>query len=164
MNLSASLNPFLLVVLMMLLGSCSSISPEKPVMPVSAVEPTLLQTTGFVSPNQNREQNQNQILSAGDLLVAGVVLSGGDQTPEGLKGGPRNFAYQVQLDSGAVITVAYTAYPPSPAGDAEPRPKLKFHAGTIQLGDRLIAQGTYDPTNNTLTIEAETDFIETFNK
>ena len=164
MGYSPNFNLFILTVLMLLFSSCSTISPDGSVMPVNTMDPTGLQPSGVVLSTQYGDKNQIQHLSAGEQQVVGVVLSGGDQTPEGLMGGPRIFAYQVQLDSGEVITVEYTAYPPSPAGDSEPRPRLNFHAGTIKLGDRLIAQGTYDPTKETLTIEAETDFIETFIK
>ncbi|TLN02979.1 hypothetical protein FDZ74_14985 [bacterium] len=96
--------------------------------------------------------------------VGGIVLSGGDTSPQGRMDAPRSFVYRVRLESGAEIDVAYTAYPPSPAGDARPKVQLTFHAGEILVGDYLSARGAYDQATNTLTVAAEGDFIQTFEK
>ena len=100
-------------------------------------------------------------LSSGVQTIQGVVLGGGDQTPEGLLDAPRQFIYQVKLDSGEEINVTYTAYPPSPAGDSMPHPKLTIHAGEILFGDSITARGTFDAETRTLVVELDSDFIET---
>lgn len=105
-----------------------------------------------------------QSLASGVQEIGGVVLGGGDTTPAGLMDTPRSFVYQVKLDGGEEINVAYTAYPPSPAGDKQPKVKLSFYAGEIQVGDYLSARGTYDAANKTLTVAAAGDFIQTFEK
>lgn len=100
-------------------------------------------------------------LSAGVQTVSGVVLGGGDQTPPGLMDAPRTFIYQVRLDSGEEINVAYTAYPYSPAAELRPAINLTLHAGEITPGVYLSARGIYDPATQTLTVADEGDFIET---
>lgn len=152
------------LVFMMLLSSCTSVNPVDPVQPEDTHTPLPPLNPEHNTSTEVVSTTQISQLTPGVQEMTGVVLSGGDQTPEGLLGGPRVFAYQVQLDSGEVITLTYTAYPPSPAGDAEPKPELNFHDGTIKPGDRFAARGTYDPTTNTLTVTAETDFIETFDQ
>lgn len=101
-------------------------------------------------------------LSNGVQEVGGIVLSGGESTPEDLLDAPRTFIYQVKLDSGEEIYVSYCALPPSPARDAQPGIKLNFYAGEIKPGDYLTARGLYDPATHTLTVSGEGDFIETF--
>jgi hypothetical protein len=96
-----------------------------------------------------------------DGLVSGAVLSGGDQSPEGLQDAPRTFVYQVLLDDGTQVNVSYVAFPPSPAAQAA-RPTLEFHAGQIQVGDRLEARGSFDPATNTLTVATSEDYIRTY--
>ena len=103
----------------------------------------------------------NQTLQSGVQTIKGTVLGGGDQTPEGLLDAPREFIFQVRLETGEEINVTYTAYPPSPAMDEVPGPRLTFHAGQINVGDTMIARGTYDAESNTLTVALEDDFIET---
>jgi hypothetical protein len=100
-------------------------------------------------------------LSAGVQTVSGVVLGGGDQTPQGLMDAPRTFIYQLRLDSGEEISLTYTAYPYSPAAESRPVIRLTFHAGEIKPGFYLSARGTYDPASKTLTVAGEGDFIET---
>jgi hypothetical protein len=100
-------------------------------------------------------------LTSGVQTVSGIVLDGGDQTPEGLLDSPRKFIYKVRISSGEEIKITYTAFPPSPATDDQPGPQLKFHSGTINVGDHIKARGTYDSTSKTLTIAEENDFIET---
>lgn len=103
-------------------------------------------------------------LTAGAQEVGGVILGGGDQTPEGLMDTPRVFIYQVRLDAGEEINVTYTAFPPGPAGQDLPSPKLVFNNGAVTKGEYLVAKGTYDPETKTLTVATETDFIETYSK
>lgn len=100
-------------------------------------------------------------LSSGILEIGGVVLGGGDQTPEGLLDAPRVFIYQVRLDSGEEIAVTYTAVPPSPGGRRS-NFTLAFNDGMINPGNYLKARGTYDQSTKTLTIANEGDFIQTF--
>lgn len=145
--------PYLLLVIgllvILLLTNCSPADPGR-------LPPTEM--------TQGGGDTEGSSLTAGVQEVEGVVLSGGDQTAEGLLDAPRTFAYEVQLDSGAVITITYTAYPPSPAGENQPQPRLEFQDGVINPGNRISARGTYDPATTTLTVEADTDFIETFSE
>lgn len=108
------------------------------------------------------EKSSLPSLTDGVQEISGVVLSGGDTTPPGLMDAPRTFVYQVKLDDGVEISLTYTAYPPSPAGDARPQPKFSFYNGNIQTGDYLTARGTYDSASKTLTVASEGDTIETF--
>ncbi len=101
-------------------------------------------------------------LSAGIQIIGGVVLSGGDQSPPGLMGGPHTFVYQVRLDSGEEINVTYTTLPPSPAAADQPSPRLTFYAGVINVGDYLTARGDYNVETQTLTVALANDYIETF--
>lgn len=97
------------------------------------------------------------------VAVSGYVVGGGDTTPQGLTDAPRKFVYNIQTDDGSFVTVAYTAYPPSPVGDREAKKiRLNFHAGTILVGDYLKARGTYDGNTNTLMVAEEGDYIETY--
>jgi len=119
----------------------------------------------FDSMNTNNpttaKTNEVVPLTSGVQTISGIVLGGGDQTPEGLLDSPRKFVYKVRISSGEEINIAYTAFPPSPATDDQPGPQLKFHSGTINVGDHIKARGTYDSTSKTLTIAEENDFIET---
>jgi len=102
-------------------------------------------------------------LQAGAQEISGVVLSGGDQTPPDLQDAPRQFVYQVQMEDGKVVNVAYTAYPPSPAADRR-KITLDFHAGQVQVGDYMEAKGQFDPVTNTLTVSEEGDSIRTYSQ
>lgn len=113
-------------------------------------------------PTQKAEPKEQVLLSAGVQEIAGVVIGGGDTTPEGLMDAPRTFIYQVRLESGEEINLTYTAYPPSPVNENQPGPKLTFQSGTIIIGDQITARGTYDPSTRTLTVALETDFINTY--
>lgn len=103
-------------------------------------------------------------LSSGVQEVSGLILSGGDQTPQGLLDAPRTFIYQVRLDSGEEINISYIAYPPSPVNESKPSPMLTLNDGEIKIGDYIIAKGLYDLATRTLTVALETDFIETYGK
>ena len=102
-------------------------------------------------------------LKSGAQKIGGVVLGGGDQTPEGLMDAPRTFLYQVRLDSGEEINITYTSYPPTPAGEKSAI-ALTFFEGVINPGNYLVANGTYDAESKTLTVAKEGDSIETFAK
>jgi hypothetical protein len=94
--------------------------------------------------------------------VSGIVLSGGDTTPAGLMDAPRRFVYQVRKNDGTVVNVGYTAYPPSPAGNAaNARVTLDFFAGSIRVGDYLEASGAFNEETNTVVITNQGDFIRT---
>src|SRR5574340_794102 len=99
-----------------------------------------------------------QSLTSGAQEVEGVVVGGGDTTPQGLMDAARTFVFQVSLNSGEEISVQYTAYPPSPVGDAQPKLQLDFWAGEIRKGDYLVTRGAYDPATQMLTVGAEGDF------
>ena len=95
--------------------------------------------------------------------VSGLVTGGGDTTPSGGPlDAPRIFTYEILKDDGTSVNVSYTAYPPSPAGDAaRKRIMLFFRAGSIQVGDFLNAQGTFDQATNTVTVANDGDYIFT---
>jgi hypothetical protein len=97
-------------------------------------------------------------------IVRGTVVSGGDTTPaEGPLDVPRIFVYKLKKDDSGFVEVTYTAYPPSPVGEAN-RAKIMFslYAGQIKIGDYLKAQGFYDPAAGTLTVGQQGDFIKTY--
>jgi hypothetical protein len=99
----------------------------------------------------------------GTLIISGYVVSGGDTTPEGLLDAPRKLVYAIKEDDGSLVSLTYTAYPPSPFGDKErEKIRLTFHGGTIRIGDYLKASGTYDGKSNILTVAEEGDYIETY--
>jgi len=134
----------LIAIILLTLTSCTPLSITQP------------------DPTQKAEPPKIVLLSAGVQEVSGVVIGGGDTTPEGLLDAPRIFIYQVRLESGEEINLTYTAYPPSPASENQPGPKLTFQSGTINIGDQITARGTYDPSTQTLIVALETDFINTY--
>jgi len=99
------------------------------------------------------------------LTISGYVVSGGDTTPQGLFDAPRKFVYKIKTDTGSIIDVTYTAYPPSPVGDQERKKiRLSFHAGSVLIGDYLQARGSFAKSANVLTVADEGDYIETSQK
>ena len=140
MNLKNSLKVFSLAALIMLLTACATPTPAAPESATKA-PPTGLEN--------------------GIQQIGGIVLGGGDTTAPGLMDAPRTFAFQVKTDNGEEITVTYTAYPPSPAGDTQPAVELSFYAGEILAGDYLSARGTYDQSAKTLTVANQGDYIRT---
>ena len=96
--------------------------------------------------------------------VTGTVVSGGDITlPDGPKDAPRVFVYEVKREDGTTVKVSYTAYPPSPVGDAN-RDKitLQFSGGSINIGDRMEALGRLDKETATIVVAEQGDYIKTF--
>ncbi|HWR66328.1 MAG TPA: hypothetical protein VN364_09435 [Bellilinea sp.] len=146
MNPKSLLKVVSLAAFILLLTACAVPTPAAPT-PAAPESATKAPPTG---------------LENGIQQIGGIVLGGGDTTPAGLMDAPRTFAYQIKADSGEEITVTYTAYPPSPAGDAKPEVKLSFHAGEILVGDYLVARGTFDKSSQTLTVGDQGDFIETY--
>jgi hypothetical protein len=114
--------------------------------------------------SDNIERSFPTLLSTGIQEIGGVVLSGGDQTPEGMLDTPREYRYLIQLDSGEEIYLTYTAYPPSPAGQEQSKPMLDFYNGIIHIGDRVFAKGIFDAVTKTLIVSEESDFIRTMSK
>jgi hypothetical protein len=52
--------------------------------------------------------------------VSGVVISGGDTAPkDGPLDTPHVFRYEIKKADGTFVNVQYTAYSPSPVGDAQ---------------------------------------------
>jgi pimeloyl-ACP methyl ester carboxylesterase len=97
------------------------------------------------------------------MSVTGTVIGGGDMTsPDGPVDVPRVFVYEVNRDDGTTVKVSYTAYPPSPVGDAN-RNKitLDFAGGAINIGDRMEALGRIDKETNTIVVSDEGDYIKT---
>ncbi len=101
-------------------------------------------------------------LAAGPQTVQGKILGGGDTTPPGLMDAPRTYIYQVELEDGQTISVAFTSYPPSPAFASGPPYRLTVHTAEIQPGNYLIAHGSYDPQTQTLSVAVEGDFFEVY--
>ncbi len=103
------------------------------------------------------------LLAKNPIQVSGTVISGGDTTPaNGPVDAPRTFTYKIDRTDGPSVLVSYIAYPPSPAGDMAGRKiHLSFRGGSVQVGDFLSAQGTYDPDSNTVMVENENDYIYT---
>ena len=98
------------------------------------------------------------------ISVTGTVVSGGDTTsPGGPLDAPRIFVYEVKRDDGTKVKVSYTAYPPSPVGDAN-RAKitLDFSGGGINMGDRMEALGRIDKETNTIVVADQGDYIRTY--
>jgi len=97
------------------------------------------------------------------VTIHGVVISGGDTTqPGGPLDAPRKFVYLVLTDEGYFINVSYTAYPPSPAGDAaREKITLDFYNGQIEVGQEITARGTLDKASNTVIVAEQGDFITT---
>ncbi len=97
------------------------------------------------------------------IIVRGIVVSGGDTTlPGGPVDAPRVFVYKILRDEGMNINVSYTAYPPSPAGDAAgAKITLDFYGGEIRIGDKIDARGTLDKQTNTVVVAKLGDFITT---
>jgi hypothetical protein len=95
--------------------------------------------------------------------VSGTVLSGGDTSPKGLMDAPRKLAYQLKTQDGRIITVTYTAFPPSPVGDKQ-KITLKFHQGGVQPGDVMKARGSFDENTLTLLVAEQGDYIETVDR
>jgi hypothetical protein len=95
-------------------------------------------------------------------IVSGLVISGGDTTPEGLIDAPRRFVYRLEKDDHTDINVSYTAYPPSPVGDTNRKKiTLSLYDSGIKVGDYMKAYGTYDKDNDTVVVANEGDYIKT---
>lgn len=97
------------------------------------------------------------------VTVSGIVISGGDTTqPGGPLDVPRTFVYKIQKEDGSLVNVSYTAYPPSPAGDAaRARITLDFHGGMVNIGEQMEAYGTLDKGTNTVMVVNQGDYIRT---
>ena len=92
----------------------------------------------------DRETNTVVVANQGDYIrtsvpkkeVVGQVLSGGDTTAaNGPQDAPRTFVYIIQKDDGTLINVNYTAYPPSPAGDAN---LVKSLSASTMVGSKPV--------------------------
>ncbi len=97
------------------------------------------------------------------VTISGTVISGGDTTaPGGPVDAPRVFVYRVLRDEGVFINVSYTAYPPSPAGDAaRAKITLDFYGGEVRVGDRIEACGVLDKQSDMVIVAEQGDFIRT---
>jgi hypothetical protein len=98
------------------------------------------------------------------IEVAGVVVGGGDTTPaDGPMDAPRKFVFEIERHDGTRVNVSYTAYPPSPAGDAaRAKITLDFSGGSVNAGDSMEARGTLDKGANTVVVAEQGDYIRTF--
>lgn len=97
------------------------------------------------------------------VTIRGIVIGGGDTTqPRGPLDAPRRFVYLVLTKEGYFINVSYTAYPPSPAGDAaREKITLDFFNGQIEVGQEMTARGALDRQSNTVNVAEQGDFIIT---
>ena len=120
----------------------------------------------------NKETNTVVVANPGDYIrtsipkleVTGVVISGGDTSPtDGPMDTPKTFVYQIQKDDGTFVNIGYTAYPPSPVGEAaRAKITLSLYNGGIKAGDYLKAYGTYDKNTDTVVVADQGDFIKTY--
>ena len=140
-------------------SSPTAVSITQPVSsPTVFIKPTFVALTDTSTPETTTQ------VTCPKELVTGYVVSGGDTTPSGLTGGPRRYLYQVREETGDLVSIAYTSYPPSPAEEALQKIRLHFHAGEIKIGDYIIAYGCFDRDEKTLYVKEEGDYIETFPK
>ncbi len=141
----------ILLLMAVILASCSGLPSTLAATgsSIASLEATTLPVTDVpVSPVKGYE-------------VSGMIIDGGDTTPPDLLDVPRKFSYSLQADDGQIVTITYTAYPPSPNPDAK-KIRLNFHAGGILIEDYAKARGSYDAQTKTLVVAEEGDFIETF--
>jgi hypothetical protein len=98
------------------------------------------------------------------VTVSGIVTGGGDTAaPGGPLDVPHRFVYQIQKAGGAFMNVSYTAYPPSPVGDAQKEKiTLDFYSGEVNIGDKMEARGTLSEDAGTLTVASDGDYIKTY--
>ncbi len=98
------------------------------------------------------------------VTISGYVISGGDTSPaDGPTDTPRTFTYKVQKADGTFVYVSYTAYPPSPVGDAQKEKiTLEFYNGEIKAGDKIEALGMLDKETSTIKIANQGDYIRTY--
>jgi hypothetical protein len=96
--------------------------------------------------------------------VTGKVVSLGDAAdPDGPQDAPRKLVCRLQKDDGTVITISFTAYPPSPAGDAaREKITLSLWSDSIQIGDYMKACGTLDVESGTISLAEQGDFLKTY--
>lgn len=96
--------------------------------------------------------------------IRGTVVSGGDTSqPNGPIDTPRVFVYQVRTADGTIVNVSYTAYPPSPAGDAaRAKITLDFRGGQVNVGDVMETSGRIDPHTGNLIVAEQGDYIRTY--
>ncbi len=97
------------------------------------------------------------------VYIRGTVIGGGDTTPPGGPADiPRIFVFKVMREEGIPVNVSYTAYPPSPAGDAaRAKITLDFYGGSVGIGDKIEACGILDKSSNTLVVAEQGDYIRT---
>jgi hypothetical protein len=139
--------------------NCTTVPPiTSAVSPAGTTTPPPTTTPTPLTPASTGVDEQNITIT-----ISGIVVSGGDTTqPGGPTDTPRKFVYKVRKEDGAFVNVSYTAYPPSPAGDAASQKiMLNFHAGSIQVGDYLGAHGVYDQETNTVMAVDQGDYIFT---
>jgi hypothetical protein len=160
---------FLGFIMVFLAAGCSRGAAVQP--PASATEPVPSPTAVFTAASSPTSppilrstpvaaSTQSVLAPIKGYEVSGTVLNGGDTTPKGLMDAPRKFAYQLKTEDGKLVTVTYTAYPPSPVGDKQ-KITLKFHEGGVQVGDTMKARGSFDENTMTLLVAEEGDYIET---
>jgi hypothetical protein len=98
--------------------------------------------------------------TSAQMCVSGLVVSGGDTTPQGLADTPRTFTYLIKRDDRTTVNLSYTSFPPSANDQA--RIRLDFHAGTITPNDYAKACGRYEQTENMIVVAQPGDYIETY--
>jgi uncharacterized protein len=97
------------------------------------------------------------------ISVTGTVISGGADLSDGPQDAPGVIVYEVKKDNGAIIKVSYTAYPPSPVGDANrAKIRLDFAGGAIKIGDTMEVSGRMDNEKDTINVAEQGDYIRTY--
>jgi hypothetical protein len=117
----------------------------------------------------NQNTNTINVAQPGDYIktsvykvtVSGYIVSDGyTASADGPLDALRNFVYTLIRDDGTFVNVSYTAYPPSPAADAN-KIEMSLYDGDIKIGDYMKAIGTYDKQTNTVML-GDGDFLKTY--
>ena len=126
--------------------------------------PSTIPTTSTVPTTSTIPTATEELSKSPRVTITGMVISGGDTTqPGGPLDVPRTFSYQVRKSDGNMVTVQYTAYPPSPVGEAQRKKiTLEFSNGAITIGDKMEASGNLNKDTSTLKVADQGDYIKTF--
>jgi len=115
----------------------------------------------FHTSKKDHTSNPPPPLETNITAVSGLVISGGNTTPEGLSDAPRNFVYAVKEEGGSLVNVSYTAYPPSTAGNDQ-KAILDFEEGIVNIGNYIEARGRFNKESNTVVVGHEGDYLKSF--
>ena len=95
--------------------------------------------------------------------VCGLIVGISDtMTIDGPLDVPHTFTIKILKKDSTFTYVSYTAYPPSPVGDAaKEKISLDFHNGLIRTGDFMEARGVLNKDTNTINVRDQGDYIRT---